>query len=112
MKLETALEDGALVVTPEGSIDSSNASAFYSALIDATKDTGDALVLNMERLTYLSSPGLRVMLRITRALRGRGIKFLICAPSHMVGQVLEITGFDRIIETHKTRAGAIVSLRN
>ena len=112
MELEAKWEEGALVVMPEGRIDSSNAGEFNSSLLGLIKDADVALVLDMERLTFISTPGLRVMMWAARTLERRGIKFIACTPSKMVEEVFEISGFDRIIETHKTRAGAIASLRS
>ena len=94
---------------PEGRIDGSNASDFHRALIAVGRDAGGALVLDMERLTYISSAGLRVILQTTRTLHDRGGRLVVCSLSNMVGEVFEISGFHKIIETHESRADAIAS---
>ena len=49
------------LVKVQGSVDSSNASQFEEELLSAV--SGDKLTIDAEDLTYISSAGLRVLLR-------------------------------------------------
>ena len=69
-----------------------------------------ALVLDMENLTYISSAGLRVILLVSKKLQRLSAKFGICALSESIGEVFQISGFDKIISTHRTQADALSAI--
>ena len=87
----------------DGRIDGANAREFQTALDAAIDDNECAVVLDMERLSYISSAGLRVILLTAKALQGRNRKFAICALSESIREVFEISGFDKIIPIHASR---------
>ena len=64
----------------------------------------------MERLVYISSAGLRVILIIARSLQGENRKFAVCSLVGPVREVFEISGFDKIIQTHDTQAKAVAAV--
>ena len=110
MELETTSEGGVLVVMPEGRIDGFNSNEFQNALSAMIQEADSALVMDMERLTYISSAGLRVILQVAKNLQSQDKKLLLCSLSDAVGEVFRVSGFDRIIETHNTRTDAAASL--
>ena len=56
----------------------------------------DALILDLKDLDYISSTGLRVILKAQKALHGRG-GVLIRSPNKIVSEVFAVTGFDKIL---------------
>ena len=111
MEIKTEQKGGVLVAMTEDRVDGSNAREFQDALQGVIADAESALVLDMEQLTYISSAGLRVILLIARTLQGKNTKFAVCSLSDSVREVFEISGFDKIVETHATQAGAIAALQ-
>ena len=111
MEINTEQKGGVLVALTEDRVDGSNAREFQEALQAVIKDTDNAFLLNMERLTYISSAGLRVILLVARTLQGKNTKFAVCSLSDSVREVFEISGFDKIVETHATQADAIAALQ-
>ncbi|MCY4122269.1 MAG: STAS domain-containing protein, partial [Acidobacteria bacterium] len=76
---------------------SANSQAFQSAL-ESGLDTGASLVvLDFERVTIISSAGLRVVLFLAKHLKSRGAKIALCTLSTQIREVMEISGFDRIL---------------
>ena len=76
--------------------------------LEAVIEDGDrAVVLDLEQLSYISSSGLRVMLLIARKLQRQQAKFALCSLSDWIREVLEISGFDRIIPVHASRSEAV-----
>ena len=61
------------------------------AEIVAILPTADSLVLDMEKLDYISSAGLRVILKTHKALSKAGLKLINVSDN--VKEVFEITGF-------------------
>ena len=110
MEINTEQKGGVLVALTVDRVDGSNAREFQEALQAVIKDTGNAFLLDMEHLTYISSAGLRVILLIARTLQGKNTKFAVCSLSDSVREVFEISGFDKIVATHATQADAIAAL--
>lgn len=110
MEINTEQKGGVLVALTVDRVDGSNAREFQEALQAVIDDAGNAFLLDMERLTYISSAGLRVILLIARTLQGKNTKFAVCSLSDSVREVFEISGFDKIVATHSTQADAIAAL--
>lgn len=53
----------------------------------------DALTLNMEKLEYISSAGLRALKRVYMAMNKKGGSLELCKVRPMVMEVFEMTGF-------------------
>ena len=61
MEVATLREWETLIAMPMGKIDGSNADDFLKALEDAIESTDQALILDMENVTYIGSAGLRIV---------------------------------------------------
>lgn len=110
MEIKTEHKGGVLVALVENRIDGSNALKFHDALQLVVKEADIGLVLDMERVSYISSAGLRVMLMTAKTLGNRSVRFAVCSPSEAIQKVLRISGFDKTVEMHSTRSEAISAL--
>ena len=92
------LEDNILTVYPEGRIDSANAEA-VEAEINAiiAENPSDSLILDIEKLLYLSSAGLRVVLR----LRKKFAELKVINASAEVYDIFDMTGFTEMLTIEK-----------
>lgn len=109
MEIPTERSGSALVLMPGGRIDGQNALEFQAEIDAAIADSDEAVILELSNLSYISSAGLRVILLLAKTLRSRNMKFGMCAISGSIKDVFEISGFSRIIPTHKTRDEALVA---
>lgn len=57
----------------------------------------DELILDLEKLDYLSSSGLRVLLKAHNAMKSHGGTLLIRHANQLVMGVFSVTGFDDIL---------------
>ena len=110
MEISTERKGEVLVALTEGRVDGANAHEFQNALQAVIEDSDRAVVLDLGRLTYISSAGLRVILLIARTLQRQDGSLAVCSLSGPVREVFEISGFDKIIQTHDTQAQAIAAL--
>ena len=92
--IQTKTEDNALVVFLTGRIDSSNAAEAEKTLTEATADFAGALTLDAAALTYISSAGLRVVLRLKKAHPD----FQIVNTSSEVYEIFDMTGFTEMMD--------------
>lgn len=97
MPMQYDRTDGTLVIHPEGRINSADAPEFRASLDSVTQTDDQAVILNMESLTYISSGGLRILLEFAQELNKRGSGFAICSLSSSVRDVFRISGLDRVV---------------
>ena len=107
MEVTTENENGTLIASAGGRIDGTNAAEFENAMQAAIGSTEGAVVLDCEGLSYISSAGLRAILRIAKDLTRRAVKFVLCSLSDPIREVFQISGFDKIINIHPDRSGAV-----
>ena len=96
--MKTEFSENTLTLFLEGRIDSNNAPDFEKASFDALAQTApESLVLDAEALEYISSAGLRVLLK----LRKRFVGLKIVNVSSDVYEILDMTGFTEMIDVEK-----------
>ena len=105
-------KDGISIAMLIGHIDSSNADEFQRIIESGIDAEAHALILDFERVFFISSAGLRVSLLLSRKFNELGKKFGICTFSDPIRNVLAISGFDRVIPIYDSRAEAIDAFEN
>lgn len=91
-----------LVATLDGRIDGSNADAFHNSLAAGTEAAESAVVLDFEKVSFISSAGLRVILLFARQFNQPGKKLAICTLSGPVREVVSVSGFDQLISVYES----------
>ena len=112
MEVRMERRGGALLAVPEGRIDSATARDFESKMKAAIQDDDRAVVLNLSQLSYISSAGLRAVLLVAKQLSQSNTKFALFALGELTREVFEISGFDRIIQIHESKADALAATTN
>ena len=102
-----------LVVAPAGRIDHATAGAFEQAvvpLLDPAAGSGAGLVVDLERVGYISSVGLRVLMIAGRALTARRARFAAAALQPVVSEIIAISRFKAVLEVHPTVRAALAAI--
>ena len=103
-------KDGVLVAAVIGRVDGSTAAEFHQLLESGIEPGDTALILDLEKLTFISSPGLRVGLIFARKFNEPGKRFGVCTlPTHIRG-VIAVSGFDQLIAVYESRAAALSAI--
>ena len=89
-------ENEKLTLILEGRLDT-NAAPQLEKEIDASTSGIKELVLDMEKLEYISSAGLRVLLGTQKKMSGRG-SLVIKNANADIKEIFEITGFAGILK--------------
>jgi len=84
-------------LTVQGRVDSVNAAELGDALEQVVKKRYANIVLNMLRVEYLCSTGIRVILKAYKETKAAGGKFGIEKPSECVKNVLGIVALDEML---------------
>ena len=111
MAIETERNGGTLVAMTGERVDGMNARELQTDLEEAILESDRAVVLDLQRLVYISSAGLRVILLTAKGLQRRQAKLAVCSLSDLVREIFEISGFDKIIPVHETVPDALIALK-
>ena len=91
-------EDSCMTVFLKGHIDSANANAVEKEIGEALdRETPDHLVIDAGDLTYISSAGLRILLRLRKEMKD--LKVINVSPE--VYEIFDMTGFTEILNIQK-----------
>ena len=102
--------EGVLVICVTGRIDGLNAQEFHENLDKEIGGSENPVVLDLEKLSYISSAGLRSILLIAKTLQDRNTRFMLCSLSVPIREIFEIAGFDKIIDVIESRSDAIAAI--
>ena len=106
MDITEADVDGVLVLAPSGVIDSTNATAFTGRILDSVKGRQCNVVIDFQKIKYLSSAGFRSLLIIGKSIEGSQRKLVLCGMGPEVQRVFEIAKFDELFVTCESREEA------
>ena len=96
MTIKKTVDGSTLVLALEGRLDTTTAPQLENELKVSLYDT-KALTLDMEKLEYLSSAGLRVLLSAQKQMQKQQGNMVIVNVNEIIMEVFEITGFVDII---------------
>lgn len=95
MKISSYSLESNLVISLEGRLDGTNSTEAENFLLNAIQDGNNRLVLDLAKLEYISSIGLRTFLLIAKKVSGDGfVKLAALQPQ--VFDVFHLSGFDTI----------------
>ena len=92
LNIEIRKEDGTLTVYPEGMINTNTAGEFKERLNEIPDDAGKVIV-DLEKLKYISSAGLRVILGLHNRIEKGGGELIFTNVNNVIREVFEDTGF-------------------
>ena len=104
------LPDGITKVILDGSLDIAGAAAIdlkMNVIAGACK----ALMVDLQKVSFIGSMGLRALVAPARAVHGRGGKMVIFGPNELVERVLKTSGIDTMIPIHHDYQSALAALQ-
>ena len=111
---EMNIEQGSVgpvrVLAPIGRIDTTTSAAVEDALRRTVDQGNRALVVDLGRVDYISSAGLRVFLVLAKRLRTERGRLVLCSLPEPVRQVFHLAGFIPLFEIEPTRDAAVARL--
>lgn len=91
-------QDGISVLALDGFLDAHTAPSFEDAIQKEVDSGRNRIVVNCEKLGYISSAGLGVFMTFIEEIRGAGGDIKICCVVPKVLQVFEILGFHSLFD--------------
>jgi len=97
------------IVRPTGFVDAETAKTLAEALNGQLQAGNLSLVVDLDQLDYMSSAGLRVLLAVLKDARRQGGDLRLANARAEVLQVLEMSGFVKLVQIYPALAEAVDS---
>ena len=110
MEFQSRKEDGAVVVALGGRLDAVTSPDFEKRMRELIDGGNAALVVDFERLDYISSAGLRAMLVITKTLKAKDGRLRFANVKGGVRAVFDMSGFASMFQLDDSVAAAVAAL--
>ena len=111
-QLEHYREGTSLIVKIIGNVTTINAASFQSELDEIVNLSEKAVMLDGEKLEYISSAGLRVLLKIAKDISEQNKSLGIFSLNKSVQNVFEVSGFNKIIATYTDKQEALEAIQS
>jgi len=104
------LAGGITKVILEGRLDIEGAAA-VDLQMNVIGGSKKAVLVDMQKVSFLGSMGLRALIAPARAIKSRGGKIVLFGPNEMVEKVLKTSGTDTLIPVHHELQSALDALQ-
>ena len=100
-----------LIVRLAGRLDSSAAPSAEKSFVGALGGGTANLAIDLSKLEYISSAGLRVLLIVAKKVQQAQGKVALCGLTPNVREIFAISGFDAIFTIQPDAAAAVAAVR-
>ena len=97
MEIIESKQNDVTVFSLNGRLDSNTSPTLEKKLATAIENGTKNMVIDFEKLDYISSAGLRIILKTTKDLKRAEGEMVLCAMQDYVKEVFEIAGFDSFL---------------
>lgn len=107
LRLEKSTENQNEILSLFGEVDASNSVILDEAIQDLVDSGSQSIIIDGEKLDYISSAGLGVFMSYLEDFSEKGVSMKICGLTPKVFEVFKILGLDQLIPIYKDRVAAI-----
>ena len=107
MDIVSETTDNVTVVRLEGNLDTNTSTEAQDYLNKAIDDGATKVVVTFDKVDFVSSAGLRVLLVTAKRLSGTGGSLRVCGLNETVNEVFEISGFSTILSVCPAETDAL-----
>jgi anti-sigma B factor antagonist len=93
MEVVEKKQNGICILGLLGRLDSNTSPEFEKKIFEVIEDGTKSVIVDFESLDYISSAGLRVLLKVTKELKRSDGKIVLCSMKEYIKEVFEIAGF-------------------
>ena len=107
MQISVKTADEVKVLEFKGKLDTQTSPDAQDQLTELIEKGERKILVNLEKLDYISSAGLRVLLVAAKQLKSDGGEIRICSLNNVVREVFEISGFVTIFNVYGSESEAL-----
>ena len=111
MELSIEKRDKTAIVAASGRLDAAGAPELEARCKALIQEGANRLLLDLAKVEYVSSAGLRSLLVLAKAVKSTGGGMALCSLVPAVRDVMTISGFDNILPLAADRPAALALLK-
>ena len=111
MELSIEKQTGTAIMAAGGRLDAAGAPEFEAGCKALIQGGAKRLLVDLARVEYISSAGLRSLLVLAKAVKSSGGAMVLCNLVPAVREVMTISGFDNILSLAADRPAALERLK-
>lgn len=93
MELIQNRRDDTTILALKGRLDSSSSAQFEASLLGLLKSGEKRMILDLRELAYISSSGLRALLKAAKEMKQQNGSISMCGAKDFIREVFEMSGF-------------------
>jgi len=97
------------IVKVSGRLDTTNYGELEHHLSSLTENSEYRILLDLEKLEYISSSGLRILLMFLKKIKAANGRFMLCTLTPEIREIFEISGFINIFDIYEDQKAALDS---
>ena len=105
------VEGGLTQVVLTGRLDTAGVGRIEARFLEAVVAAGKPAIVDLSRVPYIASMGLRMLISAARSLARENVKLALYAPQDLVRDVLESVALTAIVPVCGDAQGAIAAVR-
>jgi anti-anti-sigma factor len=102
--------DAAIVIYVDGDMTTNTSPDVEAEILEALASESKHVVINVEKVNFIASTGLRVILALGKKLSGQGLKLTVCSMNPSTQSVFEMSGFTKLFPTYANELEALENL--
>lgn len=102
--------DAAVVIYVDGDLTTNTSPDVEAEILELMKNEGKHVVINVEKVNFIASTGLRVILALGKKLSGKGMKLIVCSMNPSTRSVFEMSGFTKLFPIYSNEEDALKDL--
>ncbi len=110
MEITVEEKNDVIILNLIGRMDATTVNHFEEICRTKLDENISKIAVNLDKLEYISSAGLRGILIMEKASRAKGGKIIFCALQEMVAEVFKISGFTSILKISPSLDDALAQL--
>ena len=102
--------DAAVVIYVAGDLTTNTSPDVDAEILELMKNEAKHVVINVEKVNFIASTGLRVILALGKKLSGKGMKLIVCSMNPSTRSVFEMSGFTKLFPIYPNEEDALKDL--
>jgi anti-anti-sigma factor len=107
MQISVKTTNEVKILAFEGRLDTQTSPDAQQQLTRLIEEGATKILVNLEKVDYISSAGLRVLLVVAKQLKATDGELRICSLNEVVKEVFDISGFDLILPISASESEAL-----
>ena len=100
-------QDGIKIFRLKGRLDSNTSPELEDKLFQAISDGSKKIIVDFENLDYISSAGLRLVIKVNRAILREDGRLILCAMQNYIRELFKTTEIDSFVPILDTMDDAL-----